>query len=68
MPLSRMSVHLPPVDVLLGGPLTEYERLARASKLEPLEGKATTFWSVARRSEIERQGTLGEWAEPACPG
>ncbi|MGO9814920.1 MAG: hypothetical protein ACLP53_29650 [Isosphaeraceae bacterium] len=41
-----------PVDVLLGGPLTEYVRLSRAGQLEPLEGQSAPFWYVARRRQI----------------
>jgi len=62
-PLGRIIARFPPVDVLLGGPLTEYARLARSGKLEALQGEGSPFWYVARRSLIARQGFLGELAE-----
>ena len=45
-----ISGHSPPVDVLLGGPLTEYVRLARAGKLEPLEAEGETV--LVRRAAV----------------
>jgi hypothetical protein len=63
IPLSRLSDHLPPVDVFLGGPLAEYERLARAGTLQPLEEDAPSRWRVARRSMIDRGSPLGQGAE-----
>ena len=52
-PFQRISDGSLQVDVLLGGSLTEYVRLARAGKLEPLPGEGKPFWFVARRSLIE---------------
>ncbi len=65
-PFQRISERSLPVDILLGGPLTEYVRLARAGKLEPLPGEGKPFWSVARRSVIEPQLSLGAGGELAA--
>ena len=50
--LDNFGTHALPVDVLLGGPLTEYVRLSRAGRLEPLDGQGAPFWFVARRRQI----------------
>lgn len=52
--LSRMSAHIPTIDVFLGGPLSEYERLARSGKLLSIEEESSKAWCVARRSNIEK--------------
>ncbi|MGC8639854.1 MAG: hypothetical protein ACP5XB_08275 [Isosphaeraceae bacterium] len=62
-PLSRLGAHLPPFDVFLGGPLADYERLARAGRLQPLEDDAQAYWQVARRSLIDRASPLGQGDE-----
>ena len=50
--LDKLGTHALPVDVLLGGPLTEYVRLSRAGRLEPLDGQGAPDWFVARRQQI----------------
>ena len=50
--LDNFGTHALPVDVLLGGPLTEYVRLSRAGRLEPLDGQGAPYWFVARRRQI----------------
>jgi len=50
--LDRLDTRAVPVDVLLGGPLTEYVRLSRAGRLEPLDGQGAPSWFVARRQQI----------------
>jgi len=53
-----------PVDVLLGGPLTEYVRLSRAGQLEPMEGQGAPFWYVARRRQIALGDGSSQGREP----
>ncbi|HMF35331.1 MAG TPA: hypothetical protein VKF17_01775 [Isosphaeraceae bacterium] len=50
--LDNLDTRALPVDVLLGGPLTEYIRLSRAGRLEPLDGQGAPDWFVARRQQI----------------
>ena len=47
--LDTLALH---VDVLFGGPLTEYVRLSRAGLLERLTGEGAAYWLVARRQQI----------------
>jgi len=61
-PFQRISEGCFQVDVVLGGPLTEYVRLARVGKLESLGGEGNPLWSVARRSLIEPDQIPGELA------
>jgi hypothetical protein len=49
--LNRLETTFRPIDVLLGGSLSEYVRLARAERLLPPEGQGRA-WQVARRSTI----------------
>jgi hypothetical protein len=55
-PLERPGGRLNPADVLLGGPVREYVRLARSGQLEPVSfpGKVpeNPSWIIARRSLV----------------
>jgi hypothetical protein len=42
----------PRADLLLGGPVSEYVRLARAGKLLPMAGAGSPLWYVAKRRSI----------------
>jgi len=50
--LDHLGTRALPVDVLLGGPLSEYVRLSRDGRLEPLDGQGSSYWFVARRQQI----------------
>ncbi len=52
-----------PADVLLGGPLTEYIRLSRAGRLEPLDGVDAPDWYVSRRRQIAMNEPPGPTSE-----
>ncbi len=62
--LDSVSTRALRVDVLLGGPLTEYVRLSRAARLEPLDGPAAPDWLVVRH----RQVTLVDDSPPGREG
>jgi hypothetical protein len=62
-PLARMGLRLPPVDVVLGGPVTEYARLAQAGMLVRLRQDGSAFWRVARRSVVEPSEVPAEMAD-----
>ena len=38
-----------PLDVVLGGPVSSYARLAAAGRLVPLDGPGRPLWCVSRR-------------------
>jgi hypothetical protein len=54
--LDRLCDRFQPADVLLGGPVTEYARLASTGNLAPLDGEESRFWGTARRSVIALAG------------
>ena len=54
--LDHLCDRFQPADVLLGGPVTEYARLAGTGRLAPLDGEKAPFWGVARRSVIVLAG------------
>jgi hypothetical protein len=54
--LDRLCDRFQPADVLLGGSVTEYARLASTGKLAPLDGEKPPFWGAARRSVIVLSG------------
>ena len=52
-----------PFDVLLGGPVSSFQRLAEAGLLEPLDGLDSLTWLVARR----RMTTRGSGSQREAP-
>ena len=54
--LDHLCDRFQPADVLLGGPVTEYARLAGTGRLATLDGGNAPFWAVARRSVIVLAG------------
>ncbi len=54
--LDRVCDRFQPADMLLGGPVSEYARLAATGKLAPVDGEKAPFWAVARRSVIVLAG------------
>ena len=50
--LDSVSTRALRVDVLLGGPLSEYVRLSRAARLEPLDGPGSPDWLIARHRQV----------------
>ena len=55
--LDRVCDRFQPADMLLGGPVGEYARLAATGKLAPFfDGEKAPFWGVARRSLIVLAG------------
>jgi hypothetical protein len=48
------TVSAAPFDVLLGGPVSSFQRLAEGGLLEPLDGPGSPAWLVARRRMTTR--------------
>jgi len=64
--LDHLGTRALPVDVLLGGPLTEYVRLSRAGQLEPLDGQGAPNWLVTRRQQIALSDGFSQVREHAA--
>jgi hypothetical protein len=66
---ARLAGRRNPPDVLLGGPASAFDRLARRNQLSPLPREGSPPWSVARRSWIRLTGpSPGPSGEPGQPG
>jgi len=66
--IEKLAARRRPPDVLLGGSVQYYERLARAKRLSPLPIDGSPEWAVARKAVIRLISASNEGGEWAASG